>query len=120
MESVDRLYSECIADNQSTVSRLYRSDYVLTTYNKSPSLVVNSPEAGAIVSWQMWQDDRPTTSGHTGIIVEVLDSSTVRTIEGNIRDESGEVIRYGERVCLRTRKLTNFGKMRVKGFLKPW
>jgi hypothetical protein len=119
LEAVDSEFAACFSPEQSS-SKIFKSEHVLTTFNNSPSQQIAEAEPGSIVCWQMWNGDRATTSGHTGIVVEVLSGNIIRTVEGNTKDKDAKIEREGDGVFLRERFVSFQGPMRVKGFLRPW
>lgn len=119
ISEVDALFAECFSEEQCSASGIYRSEHVLTTFNNSKACQISSPEPGSIICWQMWDGNRPTSSGHTGIVVKVLAPDRVYCVEGNTKDDQG-VNREGDGVYLKERTILDSGRMRVKGFLRAW
>jgi hypothetical protein len=103
------------SEQLSIESPLYKSAHVLSVYNQSRACWAPNPEKGFLVCWQM----SDTTSGHIGIITEVMDRHTIKTIEGNTTSEKS-VNREGRFVAANTRNLGAVGKLKLKGFLDPW
>jgi hypothetical protein len=102
-------------------SRLFKSEHVLTLWNKSPAdLRAAKPQVGSLVIWQNYRDGRPTISGHVGIVVEHPKPNVIFTIEGNTGPEAG-VNREGDGVYKKVRPFPSVSKnMQIKGFLKVW
>ena len=96
---------------------LFKSEHCLTVWNQSQrDLRLVSPERGAIVIWRR----QGTTSGHAGIVKEVVSCIRMRTIEGNTGPGS-ELIREGDGVYEKTRPtIRGTGKLELVGFLWPW
>ena len=107
-----------------TMSWLYKTEHVLTMWNKSPKESRSKePRQGYLIVWQHYDDKgKPTSHGHVGIIVEVLDKEFLKSVEGNTRSPvKSKVEREGDGVYLVKRSYkANTGSMRVVGFLKPW
>ncbi len=109
----------CIMELERRVARrsnIFHSEHCLTVWNKSPlELRRTKPEPGYIVIWRHGN----TTSGHTGIVTNVIDNIRFETIEGNTSD-SNLVDRNGDGVYEKVRHLTHTGSMQVVGFLVPF
>lgn len=88
---------------------------------KTPQVArVLVPEPGCIMIWQHFQDETPLTSGHVGIVREVLGNGDVLTVEGNTSPGPG-IQREGDGVYLKRRAMKiSTGPMRTLGFLLPW
>lgn len=98
---------------------IFPSEHCLTVWNGThPSKKKSSPEVGDIVIWQYIKNGRPTTSGHTGIVVNVTQGKMV-TIEGNT-GPGLEVVREGDGVYKKVRSLKGSSTMKVVGFLRPF
>lgn len=118
IKTVDATMKAIEIDQDSTALAL--SEHVMTLWNKAPKEAKSStPEAGSLVCWQLYKDGKPTGSGHIGIVVKVVDSQKIETIEGNTNDGKG-VERDGVGVYKRVRDIAGAGSMKVVGFLKPW
>lgn len=101
-------------------TQLVLSEHVMTLWNKAPEAAKSkTPEPGCLVCWQLYKDGKATGSGHVGVVVKVLDSKQIETIEGNTNDGQG-VERNGVGVYRRIRDIAGAGSMKVVGFLKPW
>jgi hypothetical protein len=100
--------------------RLYPTEHVLTAWGRSPlEARSDAPEAGALAVWQHVKDGQPTSSGHAGIVVDVLSNGTFRTVEGNTSKPGGDQ-REGDGVYLKERTMGGLPGLRLLGFLKPW
>jgi hypothetical protein len=102
--------------------KLFVTEHCMTMWNESPrECRLDQPEVGALIFWQYWKDEKPTASGHVGIIKKILDEDHILTVEGNTSAPSDEVVREGDGVFVKRRRIkANNGTMRVKGFLSPW
>jgi hypothetical protein len=100
-------------------SEIKESEHCMTVWNKSPvTLQKLNPEIGDIVIWQKYDHRTPTTSGHTGIVVNVWNETTIQTVEGNTSNKSQ---RDGDAVESKTRSIvTDIGSLKLKGFLSPY
>lgn len=98
-----------------TESQVFKSKSCLEVWNKSPKeLRLSQPEPGSLVIWQRETSGR----GHVGIIEKVSrDGKTFSTIEGNIRNPQNKT-RKRDGVYRRKRSIEDFGKMRLKGFIR--
>jgi hypothetical protein len=99
---------------------IYPSAQCTQMWAKTPKnlQVPPPPRPGFIIVWQKIQDNKPTSLGHTGIVVEVT-RDYIMTVEGNTSDGQG-INRDGNGVYLRKRDTVGIGSMRVLGFLDPW
>ncbi len=102
----------------------YETEHVLTMWNKSPQeLRREVPRPGDLLLWQKYDvSGKPTTSGHVGVIVDVLDEEKqwTRTVEGNTSGEKDDV-REGDVVATKTRNIHyNYGSLRPLGILSVW
>ena len=74
------------------------------------------PQVGDIAIWQ----HGGTRAGHTGIVTEVYDGGTMKTVEGNTSIGVG-IDREGDGVYLRTRPWDDgVGNMKLVGFIRPF
>lgn len=101
-------------------SWIFKTEHCLTCWNKTPKEArLTKPEVGSIVIWNHYQNGKPTTAGHTGIVEKIVDANTMITIEGNTGAGDG-INREGDGVYRRKRLIGNSGSFVVLGFLKPW
>jgi len=89
-------------------------------FNNPESFRLEKPEVGCLILWRRWSEGKPTWQGHIGIVVDIVSSDVVQTIEGNTSsDNSNE--RDGDGVFLKNRNLKrNYGSLRPLGFLKAF
>lgn len=89
-------------------------------FNNPDSFRLEKPEVGSLILWRRWSEGKPTWQGHIGIVVDIVSSDVVQTIEGNTSsDNSNE--RDGDGVFLKNRNLKrNYGSLRPLGFLKAF
>ena len=99
----------------SLTSPIFRSEHVLTVWNKSPvSMRSTAPEVGYLMFWQ----HVGTSNGHVGVVTRVgPKAGVVSTIEGNTGDGEG-VVREGDGVYRRLRACEGTVKMKVLGYMK--
>lgn len=102
-------------------SWLFKSEHCLTTWTKTPIQARRKdPEPGSIVIWQYFTPKGVATgSGHCGIVTKLLNESSFKTIEGNTGSGS-EIIREGDGVWERERRMAKTGRFRLMGFLVPF
>ena len=96
---------------------------MLTTWNKSSQLRLEKPLKGSICIWQKYENGKATTSGHTGIVVDVHDDGSVFVVEGNTAPRpDGGIEREGDGVYLKHYEASKMdqGSMKLKGFLRVW
>ncbi len=77
--------------------------------------ISNKPELGNLVIWQHYENGKALWTGHAGIVSEVLNTSTFRSIEGN-----GSVAgsRNGDRVVEKLRiVIMKKTGLNIKGFI---
>lgn len=94
-----------------------KTEHCLTAWHKSPEkLRFRAPKVGRVAVWRMGS----STSGHTGIVVQLEKNEPYMwTIEGNT-GPSSKVEREGDGVYLKRRHVKGTGKMKIVGFLQPW
>jgi hypothetical protein len=101
------------------LDRLFSASTVQTFANfkkKHPDKVFATPIVGSLVIWQSQKDGVPQWSGHAGVCVEVIDTTTFKSVEGNTNDKGG---REGYTVALKTRKVQKVKNgLQVLGFIK--
>lgn len=93
--------------------KLPRSGGCVDTWDKSPKEIrLSSPEVGSIVIWK----HKNSVYGHTGIVIAV-NGKTFTTIEGNTGPGMG-IVREGDGVYQKERKIGGDGDMVVVGFIR--
>lgn len=60
------------------------------------------PRVGHLVIWQTMKDGAGQSTGHAGIVIEVIDQNTFRSVEGNTNDGGG---REGYIVAIKLRHI---------------
>lgn len=116
-------YTALFPQDQDVKSTIFRSEHCLTTWNKSSHLRIEKPIKGSLCIWQKYDGSKPTTSGHTGIVIEVQDNGTISVLEGNTAPRpDGAIEREGDGVYLKRYKVGQMdqGSMKLKGFLNVW
>lgn len=74
------------------------------------------PKEGYLVVWQNHKEGKPQWTGHVGIVTEVIDNHTFKSVEGNTNDVGG---REGYIVAERIRKNVPVNNgLKVIGFIK--
>lgn len=115
LQMVDKEY-DFVRQMKAAKAVVFETEHCLTLWNKS---TVNQkkklPESGTIVLWKHGD----TTSGHAGIVTEVLEKGEFRTVEGNTSGGAG-VVREGDGVFERVRSINGAGSMKILGFISPW
>lgn len=81
------------------------------------ALGVYKLEPGDIPVWTTSGDSVTNFNGHTGLVIEQLDSKRFRSIEGNTRSGTAGDQREGGGVFIRTRLIKNFN-FKIKGFIR--
>jgi hypothetical protein len=114
--------------NSKTV--LFATESSQMLWLKSPETSrVQVPEPGSIVIWTSFnQNNLPLSTGHVGIVREILDSEWMLTVEGNTSPTADldSIVRNGDGslpdgVYLKKRRLrATTGPLRTTGFLAAW
>lgn len=107
----------------SSKSPLFRSEHVLTIWERSPvTHRETNPLPGHLVLWRYFDEDgNATTSGHIGIVAEVKpNDGSFQTIEGNTSATGNLVVREGDVVAYKRRFLSGSRRMKIQGFLRVW
>lgn len=100
-------------------SGVFPSEHCLTVWNRTPvSRRFKHPQKGDIIIYQYFKNDRPTSSGHTGLVKEVLGSSII-TVEGNTGPGTG-VEREGDGVYEKKRSIFGSSSMKIVGYIRPF
>jgi hypothetical protein len=101
-------------------SRIYRSEHCLTTWNKSPELQSANPTRGSLCIWQRHDDNGPSLSGHTGLVVQFYPGA-VWIVEGNTASLK-QTANSHDGVYLKKYNLDQLDhdSLVCKGFLKVW
>lgn len=113
----------CVArvdEELGTQTSLAKSEHCLTIWGQSGNRIIEGEVAfpGCIAIWQHGN----SLNGHTGIVTEIIDAETFRTVEGNTGPGAG-VIREGDGVYERVRTRATQGGtvgMHLIGFIDPW
>lgn len=108
-----------VVDSQAVqLIKRYSNGSALDTYHnyaKSKEFhVSHTPVIGAIVIWQ----EGDGTSGHAGVVLEVTNPTTIKTIEGNTNTDGS---REGYIVAIKTRvtNLSHSKGLNLVGFIYP-
>lgn len=78
---------------------------------------LDAPEVGAIVAWQKYQDGEAKWMGHIGVVSEVIDEKTFKSIEGNTSNRGS---RNGDGIYELTRIINREVQdgLRILGFIR--
>jgi len=111
-------YAEIDSTYINILDKLFSGSAVATYGNFSKSDFGTSMEAGIgdVVIWQKYKHGKPHWSGHAGIVVDIINDDTYKTVEGNTNDKGG---REGYIVSEKECDYNNRGTLRLKGFIKP-
>lgn len=118
LKAVDNTYS-FLSGTPGTLHNIVKSESCLFVWNNTKTpFHADFPTPGSIVIWQHGD----SASGHTGIVVQVLNDKEMLVVEGNTgKDKAdGSVNREGDGVYLKKRSIHPTGSMKVKGYLLPW
>lgn len=101
---------------------MYPTEHCMTLWDKMPieSKLKELPHPGCLIVWQHYKDGQPTTSGHIGVVTEIIGVSKVKTIEGNTSSNLSGDQRNGDGVYEKERSLLSKGSLQLKGFIMPW
>jgi hypothetical protein len=115
LQMVDKEY-DFVRQMKANKAMVFNTEHCLTLWNNTnTNQRRKDPEIGTIVLWRHGD----TTSGHAGIVTEILEKGEFRTVEGNTGDGSG-VIREGDGVFERVRSINGAGSMKILGFVHAW
>jgi hypothetical protein len=122
MMTVDDMYDALMMHTSQHKRQIHSSEHVLSCWNKTPKEQrIFKPEAGCLILWSHWRNEKETSSGHVGIISRPDMGGMVETVEGNTGSDDAEIVREGDGVFLKNRNTNyHYGSMRLKGFLKVW
>lgn len=100
---------------------IHKSESVIEMWERTPKMCrLEKPDVGSVMCWQFYKNGKPTRAGHCGIVKDVIDESTVLVVEGNTSEPSQLVVREGNGVWLKKRKVVGSKEMKVLGWLLPW
>ena len=89
-------------NSQDTIKQVEKfKDFVLS----------KEPVVGSIVIWR-----KTATSGHAAIVVKVINSKTIETVEGNTNEEGS---REGDQVALKKRSTVSKKGWEIMGYIVP-
>lgn len=119
---VELCFKEADQRNWWKLEKLFNGSAVQTfnNFKKEGFKISNKPFPGALVIWQKQINGKPHWSGHAGIVTEVIDDTTFKSIEGNtIPDNSTGDSREGYIVAIKKRKVKSVTNgLQVLGFIK--
>lgn len=114
--------AKLVDSEMGTVNQLFKTEHSISLWDKTPkALRLKKPEPGCVIVWQKMKDGKPTMQGHGGIVIQVLDSKRVQTIEANTSGGPG-IKREGDGVYYRYRsvELVDGAAMKLLGFIRCW
>jgi CHAP domain len=123
IKMTEQIFAELFPNEHASGSSIFRSEHCLTIWNKSQHLRIPESVKGSLCIWQKFDGDRPTSSGHTGIVIDVYSNGTLSIVEGNTAQQiEGRIEREGDGVYLKQykRDRMNVGLLKLKGFLRVW
>jgi hypothetical protein len=112
-------FKEAFPEKYTELDALFSAGTVQTfkNFRNSAYLIGNIPHAGDLVIWQTMKDGKPQTTGHAGIVSEVVSNTDFWSIEGNTNDGGG---REGYIVAKKARRVipnvTN--GLKILGFIQ--
>ena len=106
--------SEAVESSEGSL--LFRTEHVLTLWEKSPlTHRLTTPEPGCLMLWRRFENGEPTRRGHVAIVAAV-EGSALQTIEGNVPSlESDAVLQLS-----RASNTPGSDSMRHLGYLRVW
>lgn len=111
---VELVCREAFPELDAELIKLFSGSAIETFANfKEIGKTTDTPKIGDLVVWRHGK----TWQGHIGIVSEIIDGATIRTIEGNTNDLGG---REGYIVAFRLRKLNqvfNEKGLNIEGFI---
>lgn len=119
IEMVDNTY-DAMFQQSYLRSPLKKTEHCMTLWQDSQHHVIIA-RPGSLAIWQYWKNGSPTSSGHVGIVTEVITEPQdhIRTIEGNTGGGS-EIEREGDGVYEKVRSREGGTRMKLMGFLSVW
>lgn len=111
------VFKEAFPDKFAELDKLFSAGTVQTfkNFQKESYPISNTPVPGYLVIWQSYKDGKKLTTGHAGIVSEVIDANTWYSIEGNTNDAG---YREGYIVAKKLRKIVSpITGLRVMGFI---
>jgi hypothetical protein len=113
------VFKEAFPERFKELDKLFSAGTIQTfrNFRDASYPVSNVPKEGNLVIWQTFKNGEPQTTGHAGVVVQVVDNDTFYSVEGNTNDGGG---REGYIVA---KKLRNFipnvqNGLKVLGFIK--
>lgn len=113
------VYKNCYPEKSKELDRLFSPSTIQTfrNFRDAGYPIGHVPQPDSLVIWQTMKDGKPQSTGHAGIVLEVIDTWQFRSIEGNTNDGKG---REGYIVATHRRKVlaevTN--GLKVLGFIQ--
>lgn len=110
-------FKEAYPEKNKELDKLFSASAVQTFFNfqKAGYKISATPVADSLVIWQNQKAGKPMWNGHAGIVSEVIDKATFRSIEGNTNDDGS---REGYEVALKKRTTgTKLNGLQVLGFV---
>lgn len=85
------VFKEAFPEKFKELDKLFSAGTIQTFKNfKEASYPISAiPKDGNLVIWQTYKDGKPQTTGHAGIVVQVVDQNTFYSVEGNTNDGGG-------------------------------
>lgn len=112
-------FREALPDKSAELDKLFSAGTVQTfrNFRDAGYPISNVPRAGNLVIWQTMRGGNPQTTGHAGVVVDVVDQDTFHSIEGNTNDGGS---REGYIVAKKLRNVVPNVKdgLKVMGFIQ--
>lgn len=107
-----------VEDLKGVICDLPVSEHCQTVFNTANAHgnTVNKPDLYDICIWQKHQNNKPTSNGHTGLVI-VDGDEYITTIEGNTGPSQG-VEADGDGVFKKHRSIRGYGNMIMRGFVR--
>lgn len=115
---VELLFKEAFPEEYKKLERSFDASAVKTfqKFKDAGYPTGQIPSVGAIVAWQTHNNGKPHWTGHLGLVIEVIDSKTFKTVEANTNDKAG---REGYIVATKTRVIKPVKNgLQVLGFIQ--
>lgn len=122
IKNTSKLMKDSVGDESFDFNpKIELSESTCNLWFKNPTTQrLNAPEVGCLMIWRHWKNGLPTWQGHIGIVVNIIDSNIVQTVEGNTSSD-GPNDRDGDGVFLKNRAINrNYGTLKLLGFLKVY
>jgi hypothetical protein len=114
---VEGVFVEAYPERAEQFSRLFSASAVKTfdNFKNAKFTTGRKPKVGDIVIWQRYKDGKATWQGHAGLVSQIINENTFKSIEGNTNSAGS---REGDSVQEKTRTMSVLSTgLNVLGFI---